>query len=45
MSCSLGVNKKKKQDIIIKVDFAMAYDSVTWDNLLDVIHAIGFGPN
>ncbi|GKD68062.1 RNA-directed DNA polymerase, eukaryota, partial [Tanacetum coccineum] len=37
--------QKKKQDMIFKVDFAKAYDSVQWDYLSDVLHAFGFGPN
>nr|GFA18616.1 RNA-directed DNA polymerase, eukaryota [Tanacetum cinerariifolium] len=31
--------------MFFKVDFAKAYDSVRWDFLLDVLQAIGFGPN
>nr|GEW98201.1 RNA-directed DNA polymerase, eukaryota [Tanacetum cinerariifolium] len=35
--------RKKKQVMFCKVDFAMAYDSVRWDYLLDVLEAFRFG--
>ncbi|GJU99099.1 RNA-directed DNA polymerase, eukaryota [Tanacetum coccineum] len=35
--------RKKKQAMFFKVDFAKAYDSVRWDYLLDVLEAFGFG--
>ncbi|GKA75418.1 RNA-directed DNA polymerase, eukaryota [Tanacetum coccineum] len=38
-------NRKKKQALIFKADFAKAYDSVRWDYLLEVLHAFGFGAN
>nr|GFB88417.1 RNA-directed DNA polymerase, eukaryota [Tanacetum cinerariifolium] len=38
-------NRKKKQALMFKVDFAEAYDSVRWDYLLDVLQAFGFGSN
>nr|GEW35686.1 RNA-directed DNA polymerase, eukaryota, reverse transcriptase zinc-binding domain protein [Tanacetum cinerariifolium] len=37
--------RKNKQDLVFKVDFAKAYDSVRWDYLLDVLVAFGFGSN
>nr|GFB98698.1 RNA-directed DNA polymerase, eukaryota [Tanacetum cinerariifolium] len=40
-----GEKRKKKQAMIFKVDIAKAYDSVSWDYLLDVLQAFGFGPN
>ncbi|GKE00354.1 RNA-directed DNA polymerase, eukaryota [Tanacetum coccineum] len=38
-------NRKKKQALIFKAEFAKAYDSVRWDYLLEVLHAFGFGAN
>ncbi|GKA89934.1 RNA-directed DNA polymerase, eukaryota, partial [Tanacetum coccineum] len=35
--------RKKKQAMFFKVDFAKAYDSVSWDYLLDVLEAFGVG--
>nr|GEV00337.1 RNA-directed DNA polymerase, eukaryota, reverse transcriptase zinc-binding domain protein [Tanacetum cinerariifolium] len=34
---------KKKQSLIFKVDFEMAYDSVRWEFLDDVLRKFGFG--
>nr|GEW34398.1 putative RNA-directed DNA polymerase, eukaryota, reverse transcriptase zinc-binding domain protein [Tanacetum cinerariifolium] len=34
--------KLKKQAMIFKVDFAMAYDSIRWDFLDDTLHSFGF---
>ncbi|GKB96689.1 RNA-directed DNA polymerase, eukaryota [Tanacetum coccineum] len=34
---------KRKQALVLKVDFTKAYDSVRWDFLLDVLYAFGFG--
>nr|GEV52935.1 RNA-directed DNA polymerase, eukaryota, reverse transcriptase zinc-binding domain protein [Tanacetum cinerariifolium] len=34
---------KKKQSLIFKVDFEIAYDSVRWDFLDDVLKKFGFG--
>nr|GFA45456.1 RNA-directed DNA polymerase, eukaryota [Tanacetum cinerariifolium] len=36
-------NRKKKQAMIFKVDFAKAYDSIRWDYLDDVLNSFGFG--
>nr|GEW88245.1 RNA-directed DNA polymerase, eukaryota [Tanacetum cinerariifolium] len=33
----------KHQDMVFKVDFAKAYDSVRWDYLDDVLRSFGFG--
>nr|GEX88101.1 RNA-directed DNA polymerase, eukaryota [Tanacetum cinerariifolium] len=35
--------RKHKKAMFFKVDFAMAYDSVRWDYLIDVLEAFGFG--
>nr|GEW42941.1 hypothetical protein [Tanacetum cinerariifolium] len=35
--------KKKKQSLVFKVDFEMAYDSVRWDHLDDIMRKFGFG--
>nr|GEX07109.1 putative RNA-directed DNA polymerase, eukaryota, reverse transcriptase zinc-binding domain protein [Tanacetum cinerariifolium] len=34
---------KKQQDMIFKVDFAKAYDSVRWDYLDAILNSFGFG--
>ncbi|GKE88671.1 hypothetical protein Tco_1566146, partial [Tanacetum coccineum] len=34
---------KKQQAMVLKVDFAKAYDSVRWDYLDDVLFSFGFG--
>ncbi|GJY00784.1 RNA-directed DNA polymerase, eukaryota [Tanacetum coccineum] len=40
----LGVIVKSKQcEMVFKVDFAKAYDSIRWDYLEDVLHSFGFG--
>ena len=37
------LQKSKKAGVILKLDFAKAYDSVSWDFLLEVLRAMGFG--
>nr|GEU84065.1 putative RNA-directed DNA polymerase, eukaryota, reverse transcriptase zinc-binding domain protein [Tanacetum cinerariifolium] len=34
---------KKQSAMVLKVDFAKAYDSIRWDYLEDVLHSFGFG--
>jgi hypothetical protein len=35
-------HKRKKESIVVKLDFAKAFDTVNWDALLQILHARGF---
>lgn len=35
-------HKRKRPAIVLKLDFAKAFDTVNWDGLLRVLHARGF---
>jgi hypothetical protein len=39
-----SLNRKKKPSLLIKLDFAKAFDSVSWEYLLDLLQHLGFSP-
>jgi hypothetical protein len=39
-----GYISKKKSALFLKLDIQKAFDSVNWGYLLEVLHAMGFGP-
>ncbi|KAK1301649.1 hypothetical protein QJS10_CPB12g00511 [Acorus calamus] len=43
--CIFAVHKDKRQGILIKLDFARAYDNVQWDFLLHLLECHGFEPD
>ncbi|KAK1258010.1 hypothetical protein QJS04_geneDACA012722 [Acorus gramineus] len=43
--CITVVHKDKRQGLVIKLDFAKAYDNVRWDLLFHLLRCHGFEPN
>lgn len=37
------MTKKRKPDLILKLDFVKAYDMVNWDYLIETMENRGFG--
>jgi hypothetical protein len=37
-------HKRKKPTLVLKLDFSKAFDSVSWDSLLEILDARGFPP-
>jgi hypothetical protein len=39
-----NLHRKKKPTLLVKLDFAKAFDSISWEYLLDLLQRIGFSP-
>uniref|UniRef100_A0A453EAZ0 Uncharacterized protein n=1 Tax=Aegilops tauschii subsp. strangulata TaxID=200361 RepID=A0A453EAZ0_AEGTS len=41
-NCVRSLHRKNKPSLLLKLDIARAFDSVSWEYLLELLHRLGF---